>query len=212
MITKTQNQFWDSYSTKYDRFIDRYASSTYKEIIRSICNEIDKTDCVLEIGTGTGIIAFKVASKVESVIATDISQNMIKIANNKLLHSKHENLSFKLGNAYSIDFPDKQFNVVIASNVFHLLTEPEKALNEIYRVLTITGKLIIPTYCHGENTKTKIISSIMGISGFQVANKWSTLHFRNFIESSNFKIISEEIIRDRIPMSIIVAVKHETHE
>ncbi len=209
---KAKKQFWDSYARKYDRFIDRYAGSTYKEIKGSILNETCSEDNVLEIGTGTGIIACEIASRVKSIVATDISIEMIKHANAKLANSDIDNLQFHMGSAYLISYPDKYFDIAIASNVFHLLSYPEKALKEISRVLKESGKLIIPTYCHGESIIARLISLIMGISGFTVENRWSTDQYRMFVESLNFNILSEKIIKDKIPMSVIVANKQTSHE
>ena len=204
---KTKEQFWDSYARKYDRFIDRYAGSTYKEIMGSILNETCSEDNVLEIGTGTGIIACEVASRVKSIVATDISIEMINHANAKLANSYIDNLQFHIGSAYSISYPDKYFDIAIASNVFHLLSDPEKAIKEISRVLNGNGKLIIPTYCHGEHLISRFISLLMSISGFTVENRWSIIEYREFIESMNLKILLERTIWDKIPISIIVAVK-----
>ncbi|PIQ28806.1 MAG: methyltransferase type 11, partial [Bacteroidetes bacterium CG18_big_fil_WC_8_21_14_2_50_41_14] len=41
--------------------------------------------------------------------------------------------------SYNLTFLDKSFDVVIASNLLHLLYEPEKPINEIKRVLKDKG-------------------------------------------------------------------------
>ena len=99
-------------------------------------------------------------------------------------------------------------DVIIAVNVFHLLGNPKIALDGTRRVLNANGKLIIPTYCHGNNLKSRVISSILGLSGFMARNRWSISSFRLFIQNSGFEVEKEFIIKDRITLSFIVARKN----
>lgn len=207
MKHENDNKFWDSFAGKYDAFISKYADKAYTKSIKLISSELTKRSRVLEIGTGTGLISFAIADKVRNIIAIDYAPEMIKIANAKLGNSNIKNVKFVVNSATNIKQPDKSFEIIIASNVFHLLPKPQKALQEITRLLTKEGKVILPTYCHGQNVKTRFISTIMSISGFKVTNKWSLKRFINFIESEGLEIQKEEIIKDKIPLSFIVASK-----
>jgi ubiquinone/menaquinone biosynthesis C-methylase UbiE len=201
----SKNNFWNSFAEKYDNFIVRYAQDTYKKLIVLIKNELRESDEVLELGTGTGIISFAVATKVKAITATDYAPAMIDVAIKK--QNNVQNINFKLGSANNIQYPNNAFDVVIVSNVFHLLPNAEEALREISRVLKNGGKAILPTYCHGQNIKSRIISAFMSLSGFKAVNKWSTRSFRCFIENEGFIIASELIIEDKVPLSFIVATK-----
>ena len=68
------------------------------------------------------------------------------------------NIDFEVGDICNLKFDNKSFDTVVASNVLHLLFNPEIALQEISRVFTDQGKLIAPTFCHGANLRTKILS------------------------------------------------------
>ncbi|MEF8847770.1 MAG: HemK2/MTQ2 family protein methyltransferase [Candidatus Thermoplasmatota archaeon] len=63
------------------------------QLLESI--EIEKNDRILEIGTGTGIIALKCATKKTNIIATDINPKAIKIAKKNYKQNK-ENLKGKI--------------------------------------------------------------------------------------------------------------------
>jgi hypothetical protein len=82
-----------------------------------------------------------------------------------------------------------------------------KYANKTYAKSLNNGKVILPTYCHGQNYKTRFISAIMSITGFKAANKWSLKQFQKFIEREGLKIDKEEIIKDKIHLSFIVASK-----
>ena len=101
----------------------------------------------------------------------------------------------------------KSFDIVIASNVLHLLFYPEKAIQEMKRVLKDNGQIIVPTYCHGENLKSLLISRLMGLAGFKARNRWSIKSFKDFIEKNGFKIADSEVFKDKIPLVYIKASK-----
>jgi ubiquinone/menaquinone biosynthesis C-methylase UbiE len=208
MKQENDNRFWDSFAGKYDKFIANFANETYVKLLKLMEQEISLNSKVLEIGTGTGIISFAIADKVKSITAIDYAPEMIKLANSKLVDSNFNNIEFKVNSATNIEQQDKSFDVIIACNIFHLLPEPEKTLEEIIRLLTDNGKVILPTYCHGQNIKTRFISGMMSLSGFKAVNKWSLKLFRKFVEYNGLTIEKEEIIKDKIPLSFIVASKN----
>jgi ubiquinone/menaquinone biosynthesis C-methylase UbiE len=207
MSKKTTYKFWDSLAGRYDKFISKYAHKTYNRSIELMRKEFRNDSNVLEIGTGTGLIAFALADKAKSIKGIDYSPQMIKVANEKLAKTCLTNIEFQLNQATKIDYPDKSFDAIIASNVFHLLPYPDKVMKEVDRLLADGGKVIMPTFCHGQNYKTLLLSYLTRLSGFKVENRWSVLQFSTFVKEQGFEIIKQEVIKDRFPMSYIVAVK-----
>lgn len=209
MRNNKQNKFWNSFARKYDGFIERYAKNTYEQSIKLIKDELSSKSNVLEIGTGTGFIAFAIAEKVQEITATDYSPEMINVAKEKQMQSLNKNIVFQECEASKMDFPDKSFDMIIGSNVFHLIPNADKAMREISRVLKDNGKIVLPTYCHGQSIKARIVSAFMGLSGFKAVNRWSASQFRTFVENAGFSIVKEELISDRIPLSFLVAKKEK---
>ena len=203
-----EKRFWNRFAKYYDSFINKVFRKTYKTILENIDADLNLNSKVLEIGTGTGIIPFSIYSKVSSIIATDISAGMIYIAKQKLEKSKIRNIDFHIQDSYNLTFPDKTFDVVIASNLFHLLYEPEKPIKEIKRVMKDNGIFIAPTLCVGENFKSKIIATIIGsLSGFKVVNKWSFTDFKSMLTNNGLIIYKDLRIEDRILTAYIVMKK-----
>jgi phosphatidylethanolamine/phosphatidyl-N-methylethanolamine N-methyltransferase len=203
-----EKRFWDRFATYYDSFIDKVFRKTYKTILENINSDLNSNCKVLEIGTGTGIIPFSIYSKVSSIIATDISSRMIQIANQKLIHSKIRNIDFQIQDSYNLTFPDKSFDVVIASNLLHLLFEPEKPIKEIMRVMKDNGIFIAPTLCVGEDTKSKIIATIIGtLSGIKVVNKWSYKEFTSMLTRYGLVISKELRIEGKLLTAYVVMKK-----
>ena len=205
---KKERRFWDKFANYYDTFIDKVFRKTYKTILENIDSDINISHSVLEIGTGTGIIPFSIYSKVSSIIAIDISPGMVRVANQKLKKSEIKNVDFQIQDSYNLTFPDKSFDIVIASNLFHLLYEPEKPLKEIIRVMKDNGLFIAPTLCVGENTKSKIIATVIGfISGFKVVNKWSFQDFKSMLTNNGLVIYKAIKIEDKLLTAYIVMKK-----
>lgn len=204
---KKERRFWDRVANFYDSFIDKVFGKTYKAIIEKMDSDLNLNQKILEIGTGTGIIPFKICSKVSDIIATDISPEMIRIANRKRIEPNIKNIHFQIQDSYNLLFPDKSFDMVIASNLLHLLFEPNKALNEVKRVLKDNGIFIAPTLCVGENTMSKIIATVIGsLSGFKVVNKWSFIDFKSYLTQNGFIIYKESRIEAGL-LTAYVAMK-----
>lgn len=200
-----EKKFWDWFASKYDLFIKKTQNKTYQSILANIDLSLKSNFKVLDIGTGTGIIPFSIYSKVSSIIATDISVGMIRVAKDKQIELNIENIDFQVQDSYFINFPDKSFDLVIASNLLHLLYDPEKVLKEVKRVMKDNGLFIAPTFCVGENIKSKVISNFVGfLSGFKVVNQWNLDDFKSTLTNNGFFIEKEEWIEGRIPLAYIV--------
>ena len=144
---REHKNFWDRNAGLYDCFMrkDRAVYEKIYELIRPVVK--DKT--VLELATGTGLIAKHIVKVTARIEATDASPEMIAEA-------KRGNCSAKLHcsvqDMFSLPYAGNSFDVVIVSNALHIVPQPEKSLREIKRVLKDDGVLIAPTFTHAENS------------------------------------------------------------
>jgi phosphatidylethanolamine/phosphatidyl-N-methylethanolamine N-methyltransferase len=209
MKTKVSNTetFWNSFAIRYDRFVQNFVGKIYGKLMELIPQDLQAGARVFELGTGTGIISFGIANKVKGILAIDYSQKMIELAQEKQKACGNTNIVFKTGNAYQLEMEDKSADVVIASNILHLLEYPNRALGEVSRILKDNGKVILPTFCSGQNLKCRIYVFFMELSGFRVCNKWTANTYREFIENEGFTVSSETILKGKVPLSYIVATK-----
>ena len=202
-----ERKFWDSFAKKYDNFIQKRTSESYERLLKKLRTDTQNCNDLLEIATGTGIISIDLSNQISHITAIDIAPGMIEIAKLKARNQNISNIDFQVGDSCNLDLKNSGFDTVIASNVLHLFFKPEKALEEMKRVLKDNGQIIIPTYCHGENTKTILISRLMGVVGFIARNRWSIRSFKEFVEKSGFKIEDSEVFKDKIPLIYIRAGK-----
>lgn len=191
---------WDKFAKHYSGFIKRNLADAYAELYRQIKADVNGADSVLEVATGPGLIAFEISDVVNHIDAVDLSAQMIEVAKEVQRQKGMQNINFTCCDAYNLPFADGEFDIVIASNLLHLLKEPNVALMEMKRVLKADGKIILPTFCHGENFKSRVISFFMSLSGFKAENKWSEKDYEEYVRSNRFKIIRKIIIPGKIPL------------
>ena len=101
-------------------------------------------DSVLDIGTGTGTIAFQAASQVKSggtVIGVDISEGMLSEANKKLAASGLDNLEFILADAEHLEFPGNSFDRIYCASAFFCILDPLATLRHWHDLLKPDGGL-----------------------------------------------------------------------
>jgi ubiquinone/menaquinone biosynthesis C-methylase UbiE len=204
---ESEKDFWNSYAKKYDNFLNRNVSKTYGIIFNNLVTDTSETENLLEIATGTGIIAIKLNDFISKITAIDIAPEMIKIAKEKCIQKSIHSIDFMVGDCCNLQFPDKWFDTIIASNVLHLLFEPGLALQEMKKVLRDNGQMIIPTYCHGSDLKSHLLSRLMGLAGFKARTRWTPATFIDFVKKNGFIISKESVIKDKIPLVYLIAKK-----
>ena len=101
---------------------------------------------ILDIGCLFGDVSAATASNNSKnyVIAIDRYIDHVNIAAHRFKYLP--NLAFCQGNVYDLGFKDEYFDSILFLEVIEHLTHPVKALQEINRVLTMNGQLVISTY------------------------------------------------------------------
>jgi ubiquinone/menaquinone biosynthesis C-methylase UbiE len=100
-----------------------------------------KGEHVLDVGTGTGLVAHLVAPRVNpgSVIGIDLSEHMLAIARSKT----GKNVQFLGMAAESLVFKPETFDLVTMGEAIAYLGDPTDALAEAHRVLREGGRLAV---------------------------------------------------------------------
>lgn len=205
MKKKQDNKnFWNRYAKLYDFEIDRFNRSAYSEMYRLMSAALTKEMRVLEIATGTGLIAINIADSVQSVEATDFSPKMIEAAMKK---DAPDNVHFSVEDASALSFASQTFDAVIISNALHIMPDPELVLMNIKRVLKPNGLLIAPTFSHGHlnNSTWKLNTFVLKIIGFETYSKWKPEEYVSFISENGFSIKNWKVLRAAFPLVYLEA-------
>ncbi|WP_312419278.1 class I SAM-dependent methyltransferase [Anaerospora hongkongensis] len=192
-------EFWNRYSGIYD-FVMNWSSKKAYEEMYHLMSEVLKADMrVLEVATGTGLIALGIAKFVRQVEATDFSSKMIETAKKKAAPS---NVTFSIEDATALSFAKDSFDAVIISNALHIIPDPVAALVNIHRVLKPGGLLIAPTFSHGhlENSDRNLKAKILKLLGFETYSKWTPEEYIGFIEKNGFAVRRQKVLSAAFPL------------
>ena len=197
--------FWDKNAGRYDRFMrkDRAAYDEMYALIRPVV----KGKTVLELATGTGLIAKNIVNAAAHIEATDASVEMIAEAKRNNHSAK---LYFSVQDMFRLPYTDKSFDVVIVSNALHIVPQPEKALAEIHRVLRDDGVLIAPTFTHAENSffgNSKAF--FLKLAGFPLHSKWTSEEYLRFLRQNGWAVRKSDVLKASFPLTYVECVKAE---
>ena len=141
-------RFWNRIACKYAR--DPIADMAgYDATLRRVLGLLSSDQNVLEIGCGTGTTALRLAPSTRRLLATDVSAGMIAIAHQKLAAHPVPQLRFAVADADTPVAPG-EFDVVLAFNVLHLVSDLDHALESAAQNLRPGGLLISKTACISE--------------------------------------------------------------
>ena len=202
---REHKNFWDKNAGRYDRFMrkDRAAYDEMYELIRPIVRH----NTVLELATGTGLIAKHIVNAAAHIEATDASPEMIAEAKRDNRSAK---LYFSVQDMFRLPYAEESFDVVIVSNALHIVPQPEKALAEIRRVLKDDGVLIAPTFTHAGNPfPGKVRAFFMKRVGFPLHSKWTSEEYLSFLRQNGWAVRKSVILKASFPLTYAACTKSE---
>ena len=194
---KERKTFWDKNAGRYDRFM-RKDRAAYEEMY-TLIQPVVKAKTVLELATGTGLIAKHIVNAAAHIEATDASAEMV-------LEAKRDNqsakLHFSVQDMFHLPYADKSFDVVIVSNALHIVPQPEKALQEIKRVLKDGGVLIAPTFTHAKKKKSgKVKAFFMKLAGFPLHSRWTSEEDLRFLLQNGWTVRKSAVRKASFPLT-----------
>ncbi|HXH22259.1 MAG TPA: class I SAM-dependent methyltransferase [Dehalococcoidia bacterium] len=138
-LKQQQRELWDSLSQAWDQHDAWFQRQTHG-ITEWLCRVADLRggQRVLDIACGSGQPALTAARLVRpggSVVATDISEEMLRVARRKANMADLDNIEFKQMDAEALDFPDESFDGVLCRWGLMFCPDPERATREAHRVL-----------------------------------------------------------------------------
>ncbi|AGO53229.1 bifunctional demethylmenaquinone methyltransferase/2-methoxy-6-polyprenyl-1,4-benzoquinol methylase UbiE [Serratia plymuthica] len=111
------------------------------------CSGVRRGQRVLDLAGGTGDLAAKFSRMVGEqgqVVLADINDSMLKMGREKLRdRGIIGNISYVQANAEALPFPDNYFDCITISFGLRNVTDKDKALRSMFRVLKPGGRLLV---------------------------------------------------------------------
>jgi ArsR family transcriptional regulator len=98
---------------------------------------------IADLGAGEGAFALLLAECAKKVIAVDTSAKMIEVGREQALRNGIENVEYRLGDMEELPIGDGEVDLVFFSQSLHHALHPERAVEEAWRILTPSGRIVI---------------------------------------------------------------------
>jgi 2-polyprenyl-3-methyl-5-hydroxy-6-metoxy-1,4-benzoquinol methylase len=197
-MSERDEQFWDKVAKKYaaSPIEDQLAFEKTVERTRGLLSSDLR---VLELGCGTGTLALRLTESVNSYLATDLSKNMIAIAQKKLesdsRNIKPTSLEFRQGTVDTLLCESARYDIVLAFSYLHLLGKPSIDLANIRSLITPGGLFISKTPCIGEmNPLVSLFIPIMRFVGKtpRTVTSYTSCSLEKIMTDAGFEILVNE--------------------
>lgn len=162
--TKSDETFWDKIAEKYSQkpVADE---AVYQQKLEMTREYFTPQSRVLEFGCGTGSTAIAHAPFVGHIDATDISSEMIAIAERKAIAADIRNVLFVRTDLADLKDRDGEYDVVMGMSILHLLRDPQAAIAKVFSLLKPGGVFVSSTACIDEMGFWKFLLPIARATG-----------------------------------------------
>ena len=193
MSTASDERFWDRTSRKYAKgpIADQAGYERTLDATRALLGLGDR---VLELGCGTGTTALRLAGGVRDYLATDISAEMIAIAQEKHAAGPVPGLAFRTATADALSPEAARFDAVLGFNYLHLVRDLPGTLRSIHHLLAAGGLFISKTPCVGDmNPLIKLaVPAMRAIGQAPYAGVFRAADLTRQIGDADFDILATE--------------------
>ena len=142
-------EVFHSVAAKYDMMNDVMSFGIHRAWKRFTidCSGARRGQRILDLGGGTGDLTAKfsrIVGEDGQVILADINNSMLKVGRSKLRDiGVVGNVSYVQANAEELPFPDNYFDCITISFCLRNVTDKDKALRSMFRVLKPGGRLLV---------------------------------------------------------------------
>jgi 2-polyprenyl-3-methyl-5-hydroxy-6-metoxy-1,4-benzoquinol methylase len=182
MHTKNKNHWYDGL------FYDIIIAPNQDKSFRLIKNIIQPDSTLLDVGCGTGRLAFQIADKCSNVDAIDLSLKNIDLAKRKLSNKPKTNIKFV--HADVIDYlkkNDNKYDYAVLSYVIH---EIDESLREhiLMEISNSVKNIILIDYL---TPRTKGLWTLLNEIVEYAAGKEHYANFKTYVAADGIKGLSE---------------------
>ena len=144
---RIQRYGWDKAAEYYENCWQAQLKPAHDLLME--VSDIQSSENILDIAAGTGLITFRMADIVGQsgkVLATDISDEMVKIGT-KIVHSKAvTNVRFESMDAENLSCESNSFDLATCALGLMYFPNPDAALVEMHRVLKHKGRAVVAVW------------------------------------------------------------------
>ena len=131
----------------YERFMGRWSRQIAPLLVEFA--GVANTGRVLDIGSGTGALAFEVAKRKAGVHVTGIDPSPEYVGYAGSRNPFPDRVAFQTGDAQRVEFPESTFAASVSLLVFNFIPDAGKALREARRATQPEGPIVAAVWDYG---------------------------------------------------------------
>ena len=127
----------------HEAVVQAHSQRTAEDCAAFLIPSLSPESHLLDVGCGPGTITAGLGAYCHQVTGVDAEPSMLEQAATHARDEEVHNVSFEIGSAYDLRWPDQTFDVVYAHQVLQHLGDPVAALREFRRVLKPGGLVAV---------------------------------------------------------------------
>ena len=128
---------WDSKPQRVE------GAMTFVDKIIDMVNKDIKDFDILDYGSGSGLVSFGFADKVNSILGLDNSESMVDVYNDKAKKINFNNIQSKLHDINKEDLPQEKFDLIATNMTMHHIKDIKTFVEKLHSSLKKDGHIFI---------------------------------------------------------------------
>lgn len=181
-------EFFDQIAENWEDIRKNYYDESIKNKLLSL-NILKKDMTVVDLGAGDGYYSLSIASKVKKVLSVDISIKMLNKLKKNSIKVGIKNIEIVESDVKDLPFEPNSIDFVCTNMCLHHIENYQKVIEEIYRILKVSGKVCISDFVEHQNYKLtdEMHDFWKGFSKKEIINILENCGFKNM----EYKVINE---------------------
>ncbi len=139
----TAESYFAQNAPRWDQLRSLYVSEADVEAAILAAAPEGRIGRMIDLGSGTGRMLTLLATRAESALGLDLSQQMLNIARLRVAEAGLDHCELRHGDIFSTGLPDGAADLVVVHQVLHYLGDPAAAVAEAGRLVAPGGRLLI---------------------------------------------------------------------
>ncbi|RDW18494.1 class I SAM-dependent methyltransferase [Oceanobacillus arenosus] len=158
----------------------------------------NKDMIALDIATGGGHVARKLAPNVNRLFATDITKEMLEYTSTHL--QLYSNINYIIADAESLPFLDNTFDIITCRIAAHHFPNPDRFIQEVQRVLKSNGRFLLIDNVGLEEPSIDIfINSLEKMRDYSHSRSLKITEWEKLFSSNHLIVLKQERRKKTLP-------------
>ena len=149
---RVQRYGWDKASDFYENSWQDQLKPAHDALMEKA--NIQAGEQVLDLAAGTGLVTFRMMDQLGpkgKMIATDLSDEMVKKGTERACEKGLTNVTFQWMDAENLSLENESFDLVSCALGLMYFPDPDRAIQEMYRVLKPNGRVVLAVWGSRKN-------------------------------------------------------------